>query len=46
MNSSKEETVLPCDSKELFVQQFCIKIKHLVGQNQRTDTPADFTVLC
>ena len=36
---------MSCDSKELFVQQFCIKIKHVEGQNQRIDTLADFTVL-
>ena len=31
-NSNKEEIVWSCDSKELFVQQFCIQIKHKRGK--------------
>ena len=46
---SKEEIVLSRDSKELFVQQFVQVFdqnwKHVEVQNQRTSTPADFTVL-
>ena len=48
INSSKEEIVLSRDSKELFVQRF-VKVfdqnwKHVEARNQRTGTPADFTV--
>ena len=47
-NSNKEEIVLSRDSKELFVQRF-VKVfdqnwKHVEARNQRTGTPADFTV--
>ena len=49
INSSNEEIVLSCDSKELFVQCF-VKVfdqnwKHVEAWNQRTGTPADFIVL-
>ena len=49
MNPSKEEIVLLCDSKELFVQRF-VKVpdqnrKYMEEQNQRTSIPADFTVV-
>ena len=48
INSSKEEIVLSCDSKKLIAQHF-VKVfdynrKHMEGQNQRTGTPADFTI--
>ena len=48
INSSKEEIVLLRDSEEFFVQRF-VKVfdqnqKHVKAQNQRTGTPADFTV--
>ena len=47
-NSSKQEIVLSCDSKELFVQCF-VKVfdqnwKYMKVGNQRTGTPADLTV--
>ena len=50
INSSKEEIVLSHDSKELLVQQRFMKVsdqywKHVEARNQRTGTPADFTVL-
>ena len=31
--------------KQLIVQRFFIKKKHVKGQNQRADTPADFILL-
>ena len=47
-NSSKEEIVLSRDSKELFVKRFVKAFdqnrKHIQARNQRTGTPADFTV--
>ena len=48
VNSSKKEIALWRDSKELFVQRF-VKVfdqnwKHVEARNQRTGTPADFTV--
>ena len=48
INSSKEEIFLSLDSKELIVQRF-LKVfdqnqKHVEARNQRTSTPADFTV--
>ena len=48
INSSKQETVLSRDSKELFVQRF-VKVfdqnwKHVEAQNQRTGNPSYFTV--
>ena len=47
-NSSKEEIVLSRDSKELFVKRFVKAFdqnrKHMQARNQRTGTPADFTV--
>ena len=49
INSSKEKIVLPSDGKKLFVQHFLKAFdqnwKHVEVQNQRPDTPADFTVL-
>ena len=49
INSSKEEIVLPRDSKELFVQRlvrfFDQNWKHVEAQNERTGTPLEFTVL-
>ena len=48
INSSKEKIVLPSDGKKLFVQHFLKAFdqnwKHVEVQNQRPDTPADFTV--
>ena len=47
INSSKQEIVLPLDDKELFVQRFVIfdqNRKNVEKRNQRTGTPADFTV--
>ena len=49
IKSSKEEIDLSRDSKELFEQCF-MKVfdqnwKHTEVQNQRTSTPAGFTVL-
>ena len=48
IKSSKEEIDLSRDSKELFEQRF-VKVfdqnrKHVEARNQRTGTPADFTV--
>ena len=48
IKSSKEEIFLSCDSKELFEQRF-VKVldqnqKHVEARNQRTGTPAYFTV--
>ena len=46
--SGKQEVVLSRDSKELFVQRFVKAFdqnrKHVEARNQRTGTPADFTV--
>ena len=47
-NQIKQEIVLSRDSKELFEQRF-MKVfdqnrKHVEARNQRTGTPADFTV--
>ena len=48
INSSKQEIVLLRDDKELFVQRFVIVFdqnrKHVEMQNQRTGTPANFTL--
>ena len=48
IKSSKEEIVLSRDSKELFGQRFVEVFhqnrKHVETRNQRTGTPADFTV--
>ena len=49
INSSKKEIVLSRDSKELYLQCF-VKVfyqnrKHVDVQNQRTGTPANFTLL-
>ena len=48
INSSKQEIILSHDSKELFVQRFDNVFdqnrKHMEARNQRTGTPADFTV--
>ena len=48
INSSNEEVVLSRDNKELFVQRF-VKVfdqnqNHMEARNQRTGTPADFTL--
>ena len=48
INSSKQEIVLSCDGKQLFVQYF-VKVfdqnqKHVEVWTQRTGTPTDFTV--
>ena len=48
INSSNEEIDLSRDSKELFKQHF-VKVfdqyrKHMEARNQRTGTPAGFTV--
>ena len=47
INSSKQEIVLSRDSKEYvqyFMKVFDQNRKHVEVQNQRTGTPADFTV--
>ena len=50
INSNKKEIALSRDSKELFVQCFVEVFnqnqKYVEARNQRTGTPADFTVLC
>ena len=48
IKSSKEEIDLSRDSKELFEQRFVKAFdqnrKHVEARNQKTGTPADFTV--